>query len=108
LNARVNPSYRPVLALNVEQPLVRGFGVGMNELLDLHPGGLRTQVPTGGRVPGSLLSRINTDVSNIEFERRVSNVCMAVEEAYWNLYAAYWLKYARQTALQQGVQSWNT
>jgi hypothetical protein len=43
----------------------------------------RQQVPTGGRVPGILLSRLNTEQAKIEFERRVSNLCYAVEEAYW-------------------------
>jgi outer membrane protein TolC len=107
LNARVNPSYRPVVSLSVEQPLLRGFGVGMNQLLDAHPGGIRNQAPTGGRVPGILLSRINTDEAHVEFERRVSTVCFAIEEAYWQLYAAYWDKYAREVALRQVLESWN-
>lgn len=107
LNARVNPSYRPVLSFSVEQPLLRGYGVGMNQLLDSHPGGLRAQVPTGGRVPGILLSRINTEQAHIEFERRVATLCFAVESAYWQLYAAYWDKYSRETALRQALESWN-
>lgn len=107
LNARVNPSYRPNLSLSVEQPLLRGFGIGINELLDSHPGGVRAQVPTGGRVPGILLSRINSEQANIEFERRIMNLCFAVEEAYWRLDEAFWSKYSREMALRQALESWN-
>jgi len=107
LNAKVNPSYRPVLSLSVEQPLLRGAGVGINELLDSHPGSIRTQVPTGGTVPGILLSRINSEQSKIEFERRVMNLCFAVEEAYWRLDEAFWIKYSREMALRQTLESWN-
>lgn len=107
LNARVNPAYRPVATLSVEQPLLRGFGVGINELLDSHPGSSRQQVPTGGRVPGILLSRLNTEQAKIEFERRVSNLCYAVEEAYWRLDESFWIKYSREIALRQALESWN-
>ena len=107
LAAKVNPSYRPVLSLSLEQPLLRGAGVGINELLDSHPGSIRTQVPTGGQVPGILLSRINADQSRIEFERRVMNLCFAVEEAYWRLDEAFWIKYSREMALRQTLESWN-
>lgn len=107
LNARVNPAYRPVFSMSVEQPLLRGFGVGINELLDSHPGSVRTSVPVGGRVPGILLSRINSEQSKIEFERRVMNLCFAVEEAYWRLDEAFWIKYSREMALRQALESWN-
>jgi hypothetical protein len=107
LNARVNPAYRPVATLSVEQPLLRGFGVGINELLDGHPGSSRQQVPTGGRVPGILLSRLNTEQAKIEFERRVSNLCYVVEEAYWRLDESFWIKYSREIALRQALESWN-
>lgn len=107
LAARVNPAYRPVMSLSLEQPLLRGFGVGINELLDSHPGSVRTQVPTGGRVPGILLSRLNSEQSRIEFERRVMNLCFAVEEAYWRLDEAFWIKYSREIALRQALESWN-
>lgn len=107
LNARVNPSYQPVTSLSVEQPLLRNAGVGINELLDSHPGSVRAQVPTGGRVPGILLSRINTEQSVIDFERRVMNLCYVVEEAYWRLEEAFWIKYSREIALRQALESWN-
>lgn len=107
LNARVNPAYRPVASLIVEQPLLRGAGIGINELLDSHPGGVRNTLPTGGRVPGILISRLNTEESKIEFERRVSNLCYAVEEAYWRLDEAFWIKYSREIALRQALESWN-
>lgn len=108
LSARVNPSYRPVMSLSVEQPILKGFGVGINELLDSHPGSVRTQVPTdGGRAPGILLSRLNSEQSRIEFDRRVMNLCYAVEEAYWRLDEAFWIKYSREMALRQALEAWN-
>lgn len=107
LNARVNPAYRPVASLSLEQPLLKGAGVGINELLDSHPGSIRTTVPTGGRVPAILLSRINTEQSQLEFARRVMNLCYAVEEAYWRLDEAFWIKYSREMALRQALESWN-
>jgi outer membrane protein TolC len=107
LNSRVNPSYRPVLSLSVEQPLFKGAGVAINELLDAHPGSIRTQVPVGGRVPGILLSRINTEEAQLDFERRVMQLCYNVEDAYWRVYAAYWAKYAAEIALRQTLESWN-
>lgn len=107
LNARVNPAYRPVASLSLEQPLLKNAGVGINELLDSHPGSIRTSIPTGGRVPAILLSRINTEQSQQEFSRRVMNLCYAVEEAYWRLDEAFWIKYSREIALRQALESWN-
>jgi outer membrane protein TolC len=107
LAARVNPSYRPVLSLSFEQPLLKGFGVGINELLDSHPGSIRTQVPVGGKVPGILLSRVSSEEAQIDFERRVMLLCYSVEDAYWRLYSAYWDKYAAEIGLRQTLEAWN-
>lgn len=108
LNPRVNPAYRPTLNLSFEQPLLQGFGVGMNQLLEQHPGSVRQNIafPTGGRVPSILLSRIFADETNIEFERRVQDLLFAVEEAYWELYAAYWDLYSREIGVRQGHAAW--
>jgi len=107
LAARVNPSYRPVLSLSFEQPIMKSFGVGINELLDAHPGSIRSQVPVGGRVPGILLSRVSSEEAQIDFERRVMLLCYSVEDAYWRLYSAYWDKYAAEIGLRQTLEAWN-
>jgi outer membrane protein TolC len=108
LGSRVNPSYRPSVALTFEQPLLQGFGVGMNQLMETHPGSIRSnlQIPIGGRVPGILLARIFADEANVEFERRVMDLLFSVEEAYWELYAAYWDLYSREIGVRQGHAAW--
>lgn len=108
LNPRVNPAYRPTIQLGFEQPLLQGFGVGINQLTESHPGSTRLNfpVPTGGRVPGILLARIFADEAQIEFERRVQDLLFSVEEAYWSLYAAYWDLYSREIGVRQGHAAW--
>lgn len=108
LNPRVNPAYRPVIQLSLEQPLLQGFGVGMNQLREAHPGSVRSPipVPVGGRVPGILIARLFADEALIDFERRVQDLLFAVEEAYWELYAAYWDLYSREIGLRQAHAAW--
>lgn len=108
LNPRVNPAYRPVLQLSMEQPLLQGFGVGINQLRESHPGSVRAAVPVpvGGRVPGILITRIFADEAQVDFERRVQDLLFAVEEAYWDLYAAYWDLYSREIGLRQAHSAW--
>lgn len=107
LNPRVNPAYRPSLALNFEQPILAGAGEAINQLLSQHPGSVRgATFPTGGRVPGIILTRIFYDQSRTEFERRVQDMLFAVEEAYWELYSAYWELYSREIALRAAHAAW--
>ena len=103
---RLNPSYTPSLQFSFEQPLLRGFGIGINQLRDTHPGGVLSQFSTGGRVPGIILTRIAYDQQRLEFERRIHDLLYAVEEAYWDLYCAYWDLYSREIALRQAHASW--
>jgi outer membrane protein TolC len=101
-----NPSYTPAAEITLEQPLLQGNGVFINQILDRIPGGIRNQIPIGGRVPGILLARIGTDQVQLEFENRVHNMLFAVEQAYWNLYCAYWDLYSRETAMRQAHEAW--
>ncbi len=100
LNARVNPSYRPVLGFTFEQPLLRDAGIWTNLVLDSHPGGIRTPFRAGGRVPGILLARINQTRAALEFERQLHEVIFAVEEAYWDLHLAYSQLQTREEAVR--------
>lgn len=103
---RVQPAYRPVLSFGFEQPLLQGAGVEINRLRDFHPvGGLLPFLPSGP-APSILLSRISFNQSQAEFERQVQDLLVAVEEAYWQLYFAYWDLYARDTALLQALTLW--
>ena len=102
----VNPGYRPLVGFVFEQPLLRGAGVEINQVLDSHPGGYRNPFSTSNRVPGILLARIGHAKSQLEFERRVHDLVFKVEEAYWNLYNAYWDLYSRENGLKQAHQAW--
>lgn len=109
LAARVNPNYRPALEFSFEQPLLRGFGVAINQLREAHPGSIRTRIPggTGGRVPGILLTRNAFEQAQVEFEGQIHDLLAGVEEAYWNLYCAYWTLYSRETAMRQAHIAWH-
>ncbi len=102
----VNPSYRPALQFQFEQPLLRGFGVEINQLRSSHPGSQLTPFDTGGRVEGILLTRVRLDQQRAEFERNVQALVWNVEAAYWNLYAQYWNLYSREEGLRQAYETW--
>ncbi len=102
LPARVNPSYRPQLQFQFEQPLLQGFGVEINQLRAAHPGsllnpGLLNTAPTG---EGILITRLRFDQSRAEFERQLNQMLFNVEVAYWNLYGSYWNLYSREQGLR--------
>jgi outer membrane protein TolC len=105
----VNPAYRPALTFQFEQPLLQNFGVEINQLLQQHPGsvqvaGLR---PSGGtRTDGILITRIRYDQSRYEFQRRVNNMIVNVESAYWNLYSAYWNLYSAEQGMRQAYATY--
>ena len=106
LPARVNPSYRPTLQFQFEQPLLQGFGVEMNQLRSAHPGSVLTPFSTASRTEGILLTRIRFDQQRAEFERQVHFMLLNVEVAYWNLYGQYWNLYSRESALRQAYEAW--
>ena len=107
LNPRVNPAYRPALEFSIEQPLLQGSGVAINQLRDAHPGSLRGLLPQGPfGVRGILLTRIDYDNRQAEFERRVHELLFVVEQAYWELYCAYWDLYSREMAMRQLHRTW--
>ncbi len=106
LPARVNPSYRPNLQFQFEQPLLQGFGVEINQLRATHPGSVLTPFNTGGRVEGILITRLRFDEQRAEFERQVANLLVNVETAYWSLYGAYWNLYANEQGMRFAYESW--
>ena len=104
----VNPSYQPSLNFTFEQPLLRDFGIAINQLNPSHPGsvqqaGLRS---SGGRSEGILLTRIRYEQSKNEFERVVNVMLFNVEYAYWGLYASYFQLYAAEQGLRQAYVTW--
>lgn len=101
--AVINPSYRPRLAATFEQPLLQGFGIGINQLLGQHPGSITQNLrPSGGQgAEGILVTRIRFEQSKAEFERNLNILALNVELAYWSLYGAYFNLYSREQALRQ-------
>jgi outer membrane protein TolC len=101
----VNPAYRPALTFQFEQPLMRNYGVDMNQLLPTFPGSTFApgigQPQTGAAREGILVTRVRFDQSRTEFERRVNNMIVNVEITYWNLYAAYFALYAAEQGMRQ-------
>lgn len=106
LSPRVNPSWRPSIQLQFEQPLLQGFGIDINQLRATHPGSQLTPFSTGGRVEGILLTRIRFDEARAEFERNINFMLVNVEYAYWTLYGSYWTLYSREQALRQAFEAW--
>ena len=106
LGSPVNPAYRPSLQFQFEQPLLQGYGVEINELRTSHPGSILTPFTNAGRVEGILITRLRFDEQRAEFERRVNELLVNVELAYWNLYAAYWNLYSREQGLRQAFAAW--
>src|SRR4029077_20372118 len=68
--AVINPSYTPSITIGFEQPLLRDYGIDINQLLPQHPGS--TQIPgyrpTGGRAEGILITRLRAEQAKAEFE----------------------------------------
>jgi outer membrane protein TolC len=104
----LNPTWRPRLAFQIEQPLLRDYGVEINQLNFSHPGSVSINQfrPQGARVEGVLITRLRFEQSQTEFERIVNHMLLNVEFAYWNLYAAYGALFARDQALVEAADLW--
>ncbi len=104
-------SYTPRVQFIFEQPLLQGFGIEANQLLNAHPGsvlipGLR---PSGGSgSEGILVSRVRTAQARSQFDSQVNQLLFNVEQAYWNLYAAYYNKRAQEIGLDQAFGLYET
>jgi outer membrane protein TolC len=79
-------------------PLLQGSGVEFNRIA-----GVGT---TPGLFNGVVLARINTDISLAEFEGGVRNLLADVENAYWDLYAAYRDLQSKITARDNALEVW--
>jgi outer membrane protein TolC len=108
--AVINPSYTPSVTVGFEQPLLRDYGVDINQLLPQHPGTITglfpNYRPTGGRAEGILVTRLRSDQAKTEFEREVNFLVFNAELAYWSLYGRYYSKYAAEQALRQAYVTW--
>lgn len=114
LPARVNPAYQPQLQFSFEQPLLRGYGIEINQVAQSHPGSILGLVPffqgSGNPLAPSaesiLVSRIRFDQLRTDFERQLNVMVLNVEIVYWNLYYTYWELYANEQNLRQAYETW--
>ncbi|MDY3559216.1 TolC family protein [Gemmata sp. JC673] len=104
----VNPNYTPRVQLTVEQPLLRLFGVEVNQLSPTHPGSLLITglQSTGQGTEGILITRIRMDQQRATFDQLVNTMLLNVEAAYWNLYASYYNLYAQEEGLRQAFEAY--
>jgi outer membrane protein TolC len=107
-----NPAYTTDLQFQFEQPLLRGYGIEINQLLPAHPGNTTNPFalaslfanPTASE--GILVTRVRFDQERANFENSVHIMLVAVKQAYWNLYGSYWTLYAQEQALRQAYEAW--
>ncbi len=104
----LNPSYFTRLQFGFEQPLLRDYGVGINQLLPSFPGsGLFPALNArSGAGTGILIARLRFDSQRAEFERRLTHLLLNVEVAYWKLYGAYVSLYSTEQALRMATEVW--
>ena len=110
--ALVNPNYTPRLQIAIEQPLLRLFGVEINQISNIGPLTEGSQVfqgirPGGGSgTEGILITRIRLDQAKADLEARINYMLVNVEAAYWNLYASYYNLYAQEEGLRQAFEGY--
>jgi outer membrane protein TolC len=108
----LNPTYTTRLTFGIDQPLLRGFGTEINQLLSSFP--ISTLFPSITNRPsaftneGILITRVRFDQQRAELERVVNYLLLNVEAAYWNLYAAYVNLYATEQGMRQAHTAWVT
>lgn len=102
--AQLFPSvYTGNVLLNYVQPLWAGAGAEFTRIAGPLNTGL--QGVTGVN-QGVVISRINTDLSVVDFELNVRNMLKDVEDTYWDLYLAYRTYDTVVTARNSFLESW--
>lgn len=110
--ALINPNYTPRVQFTLEQPLLRLYGVEINQISNIGPlqqGSLLLPgiQPAGGvGTEGILITRIRLDQNRAAFDLQVNYMLANVEAAYWNLYAAYYNLYAQEEGLRQAFEGY--
>ncbi|MGL4464579.1 MAG: TolC family protein, partial [Planctomycetia bacterium] len=83
----INPGWRSVATIALEQPLLQGAGVEFN------------------RSP-LLIARANQEQSIQEFAATVNTLLRDVTVSYWQLYFTYQDLYSRETGMKQALAAW--
>lgn len=108
----VNPNYIPRVQVSLEQPLLRLFGVEINQIAPTGPFAEGSQVlpgirPAGGvGTEGILVTRLRVDQARANFDLQINYMLANVEAAYWNLFAAYYNLYAQEEGLRQAFEGY--
>ncbi len=85
-NTRLFPSaYTGFLQAEYRQPLLAGRGTEFTRIAGPVAQGIRG---VSGVSQGVLISRINSDISQLEFEQSVTSLVKDIENKYWDLYLA--------------------
>ena len=105
----LSTSYTPRVQFVFEQPLLQGFGVEANQLLNGHPGSLLIQgfQSTGQGTESILVTRVRVDQAREQFNSQLNLSLLNVEVAYWTLYAAYYNLYAQEEGLKAAYSALN-
>ncbi|MEM8864145.1 MAG: TolC family protein [Planctomycetota bacterium] len=93
-------SWTTFFDFEVRQPLWQGAGTEFNRIAG--PNG----VP--GALNGVLLARVRSDISLADFEAGVRDLVSNVENAYWDLFFAYYDLEAKKTARDQSLALLNS
>ncbi len=103
-----NPAYRPSATVSIEQPLLKDYGVDINQVTPSfpQPNTIANFRSSGGRSEGILLTRVRYEQQKLAFERNVNIILFDIENAYWNLYASYFALYANDQGLRQSFETW--
>lgn len=116
----INPQYASRLVFGIEQPIMRDWGVFINQLLPRFPSPTGQSInPNSSQVLGAvnnrqgqlssfvdrntegiLISRLRLDQQRAEFERNVHILIVTTEVAYWNLYSKYGQLYSAEENLR--------
>ncbi len=107
--AVLSPSYTSQVALQFEQPLLRGYGVDINQILATFPNSFLFQNVNGRRTAGTegiLITRLRFNQSRAEFERQINFQLLNVESAYWFLYGSYVNLYSKDQLLRLNYAAW--
>lgn len=97
--------YTGNIQFNFTQPLLAGAGADFVRV----SGPLSTNIQgVSGLNQGVLISRINTDMTLIDFEIQIRNMVHDVEDLYWDLYLAYQNYDSLVTARNTALKIWQT
>ena len=95
-----NSAWNSYVDAEIRHPLLQGGGIEFNRIAGPNS--------APGVYSGLLIARVNSDISQADFELAVRDFVSNVENAYWDLYFAYRDTAARQKAMNRALRSWNT